>query len=288
MTTSPSLPYLRRTLVLGTTAGCAAAGLGLALLGRGPVEAAPPPPTSLGIGDMTWPQVRAAIDAGWRTVIIPTGGLEQNGPHMIIAKHDHIVREGARRIAEELGRTLVAPVISFVPEGGWDPPSGNMAFPGTIGVTPAVFEGILEGVARSLRTAGFRAICLIGDHGESQAPQESVARRLDAAWRGEGVRVMQIGAWYRAADAQTAWLKARGETEASIGFHAGIADTAELMAVHPAGVDLARLGGRRGAALAPLGASGDPGRATAETGRAILELRIAAAVAEIKGALAVR
>lgn len=219
---------------------------------------------------------------GWRTVVLPSGGLEQNGPHMIIAKHDHIVREGARRIAEALGRTLVAPVISFVPQGGWNPPSGNLAFPGTIGVTPPVFEGILEGAARSLRAAGFRAICLIGDHGESQGPQQAVADRLDAAWRGEGVRVLQIGAWYRAADAQTAWLKARGETEGSIGFHAGIADTAELMAVHPTGVDLARLEGRRGARLAPLGASGDPARATAETGRAILELRIAAAVAEIR------
>jgi creatinine amidohydrolase/Fe(II)-dependent formamide hydrolase-like protein len=235
------------------------------------------------LAGMTWPRLRALVEAGWRSVILPTGGIEQNGPHMALDKHDHIVRWAARRIAEALGRTLVAPVVSFVPQGGWDPPAGNMRFPGTIGITPAAFEALLEGIARSLKSAGFRTLCLIGDHGESQAPQEAVARRLSAAWAREGVRVLQVADYYRAGAAvQDAWLRARGETAESIGTHAGIADTSELMAVHPRGVDLSRLEGRRGEALAALGASGDPARASAERGAAILPLRVAAAVAEIR------
>jgi creatinine amidohydrolase/Fe(II)-dependent formamide hydrolase-like protein len=282
-TASPPVPVARRRLVLGgLTAAGAVGALGWLLQRPGTAHALP---ESLDIGDMTWPQLRAARAAGWRTVIMPSGGLEQNGPHMIIAKHDHIVRWAARRIAGELGRTLVAPVISFTPQGAWDPPAGNMAFPGTIGVTEAVFEGLLEGVARSLKAAGFTAICMIGDHGGSQAPQRAVAARLDDAWRGQGVRVLSVDSFYTAAEAQSDWLRRLGETEASIGFHAGIADTSELMAVHPAGVDLSLLAGRRGAALAPLGASGDPARASAERGQAILPLRVAAAVAEIRAAL---
>ncbi|MGG5822228.1 creatininase family protein [Falsiroseomonas sp. HW251] len=272
-----------RRAAIGIGLGAVATG-GAALL-LAPRPAATPLPETLELADMTWPEVRAAIEAGWRTVIVPSGGIEQNGPHMILSKHDHIVRHAAQRIARALGRTLVAPVISFVPQGDWDPPSNNMRFPGTIGVTPAVFEGLLDGIARSLKSAGFTAICLIADHGESQAPQQAVATRLDAAWRARGTRVLSVASFYTAADRQEAWLRERGETAATIGGHAGIMDTSELMAVQPRGVDLSRLEGRRGSALAPLGATGDPSRASAERGEAILPLRIDAAVAEIRAAL---
>jgi creatinine amidohydrolase/Fe(II)-dependent formamide hydrolase-like protein len=36
---------------------------------------------------------------------------------MILGKHTLIVRYAARRIAAQLGKTLVTPVIPFVPEG---------------------------------------------------------------------------------------------------------------------------------------------------------------------------
>lgn len=270
----------RRRLVIGAGA-VGAAALGATMLTR---PSATPLPDTLDLAEMTWPEVRAALDAGWRTVIVPSGGIEGNGPHMVLSKHDHIVRWAAGRIARELGRTLVAPVISFVPQGGWEPPTANMRFPGTIGIAPAVFEGLLEGVARSLRAAGFRAILFIADHGESQAPQAAVAARLDAAWRGD-LRVLSVASWYASAAEQEAWLTAQGETAASLGSHAGIADTSELLAVHPAGVNLARLAGRRGRALEAVGASGDPSRASAARGEAILPMRVAAAVAEIRGAL---
>lgn len=272
----------RRDLLRAGLAMALAAPMALPRPGR----AEPSVPESLEIGDMTWPALRAAIAAGWRTAIVPTGGIEQNGPHMILAKHDHIMRWAARRIAEGLGRTLVAPVISFVPQGGWDPPTDNMRFPGTIGITPAAFEAVLDGATRSLKSAGFTAICLVGDHGGSQPGQEAVARRLTAAWTQERVRVLHVGAWYRSAAAQEAWLRGKGETAASLGSHAGIADTSELMALHPSGVDLGRLEGVRD--LAALGASGDPSRASAARGEAILPLRVTAAVAEIQAALGSR
>src|ERR1700674_2794767 len=75
-----------------------------------------PLPNTLYMPEMTWIEVRSALDRGYTTVIVPTGGIEQNGPHMILGKHDYIVRYTAERIATELGRTLVAPVVSYVPE----------------------------------------------------------------------------------------------------------------------------------------------------------------------------
>ncbi len=54
---------------------------------------------------------------------------------MVLGKHDYIVRRAADRIARELGRTLV----SFVPQGSYDPPSDNMLFLDTLGIPESVF-----------------------------------------------------------------------------------------------------------------------------------------------------
>ena len=74
-----------------------------------------PMPDTVDMADMTWVEVRSAIERGYTTAIVPTGGIEQNGPHMVLGKHDYIVRTAADHIAKELGRTLVTPVVSFVP-----------------------------------------------------------------------------------------------------------------------------------------------------------------------------
>ena len=234
------------------------------------------------ISDMTWIEVRDAVQSGIRTVIVPSGGLEQNGPHMIIGKHDRIVTWAARRIAAELGDALVAPVVSYVPEGDYDPPTGNMTRPGTLGVPPAVYAAVLEGIARSLKAAGFETVCFIADHGQSIAPQAEVAGRLTREWSGKGVRVVAVDSYYADA-AETAYLRGQGESEAAIGQHATISDTSELMAVHPGGVDLSRLPPGTGD-LSGLGAYGDPRRATVARGDAMMALKVSAAVAQIRAA----
>jgi creatinine amidohydrolase len=266
--------YAPRKLMLS---GAAALAIALAFVQR-PLTA--PLPDTIEIADMTWVEVRSAISHGYSTVIVPSGGIEQNGPHMILGKHDRIVSYAAAKIASELGHTLVAPVISFVPEGSYDPPSGHLRFPGTIGVSEEAFAGVLDGAARSLKAGGFTTICFIADHGGSVKPQADVAAKLSHEWAAEGVRVIDVSDYY-ADEAETAFLKAQGETPSAIGQHAGIADTSELMAVHPAGVDLARF------AHAPFtlesnGVSGDPMRASVDRGRALMDLKIAAAVRQIK------
>ena len=241
-----------------------------------------PLPGTVKIAEMTWVEVRSAIDAGYTRVIVPSGGIEQNGPHMILGKHDHIVAWTAERIATELGRTLVTPVVSYVPEGSYAPPSGHMRFPGTIGVTDEVFAGVLEGIARSLKAGGFRTICFIADHGGSMRPQADVAARLSREWAAEGIKVISVDDYYQAAgDQQNKLLEAQGETLTTIGQHAGITDTSELMAIHPTGVDLTRLA-KVPFRAEPTGIDGDPLRASAERGKALLDLKVKAAVRQIR------
>lgn len=224
---------------------------------------------------MTWPEIRDAVAAGATTIIIPTGGTEPNGAHMATGKHNAIVAETARRIAAELGDALVAPVLAYTPEGDLQKREGHTAYPGAISVTPDAFAAILDGAARSFAAHSFKTIVFLGDSGPNQAPQRALAARLSAALSGDGVCVINADAYY-GGNGQVEALKAEGETEATIGVHAGIRDTSELLAVAPGDVRLDRRAADRD------GASGDPSRATAERGERMIKLKVAAAVAEIR------
>jgi creatinine amidohydrolase len=242
-----------------------------------------PMPNTVHMADMTWVEVRSAIQRGYTVAIVPTGGIEQNGAHMVLGKHDYIIQKTTDRIAQELGNALVTPVVSYVPEGSYDPPSGNMLFPGTLGVPESAFAAVLEGIARSLKSAGFKTICFIGDHGGSQAGQAAVAAKLNREWAGLGMTVLHVADYYNVDKAQTDYLREHGETQATIGYHAGIMDTSELLAAHPRGVDLTRL---KTVPLhsEPTGASGDPTHASAEYGKALLAIKIDAALRQIRAA----
>src|SRR5437867_7236183 len=128
--------------------------------------------------ELTWPELRALVQAGKTTMILPIGGTEQNGPHMALGKHNARVRMLSERIARTLGNALVAPVIAYVPEGALSPPTGHMRFPGTITVPEDVFRRLLESAARSARLHGFRDVVFLGDHGSTQVGEKVVAARL--------------------------------------------------------------------------------------------------------------
>ena len=137
-------------------------------------------PDTVFIEKLTSPEIRDAIASGKTTIIVPTGGTEQNGPHMALGKHNVRVASNADAIARRLGNALVAPVVAFTPEGNIDPPSGHMRFAGTISLPDPVFAQLLEYIARSLKQHGFRDIVFIGDSGPNQKPQEDVAKKLNA------------------------------------------------------------------------------------------------------------
>lgn len=148
------------------------------------------------IDELTWLEVRDRIAAGATTVIIPTGGVEQNGPFLTTGKHNVILRAACPAIVEELGNALCAPVVKFVPEGSIDPPSGAMRFSGSISLSNETFQALLDDIASSLRQHGFTDIVLIGDSGGNQSGMEAVAQRLNERWAGTGTRAHFIREYY--------------------------------------------------------------------------------------------
>jgi creatinine amidohydrolase len=223
---------------------------------------------SVQIDDMTWTELKSRIAGGATIVLVPIGGTEQNGPHMVLGKHNVRARVLSEEIARRLGNAVVAPVMSYVPEGAITPPAAHMRFTGTISIPDATFESLLEATARSFKQHGFRDVVFLGDHGGYQKSEERVAARLNREWKSDpACRVHALLDYYRITQtAYVAALKQKGFSSAEIGTHAGLADTALAMAVDKSLV--------RADALAPDaklgerdGVYGDPHRATAELGQ---------------------
>ena len=237
---------------------------------------------SVYLEDLTWTELAARTAAGSTTVIIPVGGIEQSGPAVALGKHDARVRELAGRIARALGNAVVAPVVSYVPEGDISPPTQHMRFPGTITVPPAVFRATLESAAMSLGSHGFRTIVLIGDHGGYQGDLKLTAEALNHRWAGSSLRAAYIPQYYTATQtAYVAELERQKFTLAEIGSHAGLADTSLTLAIAPGLVrqDVLAAGARL---TARYGVYGDPRRASAALGRPGVEAIIAQTVAAIR------
>ena len=233
---------------------------------------------SVFLEELTWMEVRDAIAGGKTTVIIPTGGTEQNGPHMALGKHNYLVKYKAGEIAKQLGNALVAPVIAYVPEGDINPPTSHMRFAGTITTPQDVFVKVLEYAARSFKQHGFADVVLIGDSGGNQPGQALAAEALNTEWAATMVRVHHITAYYpgRGDD----WVAAQGISAADVGSHAGTHDTSGLMYLNPGMLRFDRMG--LGKAGDGQGHIGNPARATALFGKQILEMQVDDAVKQIR------
>lgn len=261
-----------------------AASLALSCLMVSVIAVAALPVSSVYLEDISTAEVSAALLGGKTTIIIPVGGVEQNGPHMALGKHNFRVKALAGKIATELGDTLVAPVVNYVPEGNVTPPTEHMRFAGTISIPTDVFKGVLRGAAQSLKQHGFKHIVLLGDSGNYQVALKAVVEKLNSEWASSPTRAHFIAEYYQAT--QTEYIRAlkeKGLTMEQIGIHAGSADTSLLMAVDAAMVKpeyfvIAAESGRAS------GVTGDPRAASAALGKLGVDAIIKQSVAAIRKA----
>lgn len=235
------------------------------------------PPDTVFIDELTWEETRDLMKAGKTTVIVPTGGTEKNGYHMVLGKHNYVVSFAANQMARKLGNTLVAPVIQYVPEG--DPDRQN---PGSISLPSPAYDQLLDAAARSLKAHGFKEILFIGDSGGNQGGMTAVAKALNEEWKDAGTRVFALTDYYEEGRVHyRAWLEAAfGYEDATIGAHAGISDTSQMLFVHPAGIRKDRIMPWGGPADS--GVSGDPMLSTAEIGRMGVAYKVNAGINQFK------
>ncbi len=185
--------------------------------------------------ELTWMEIRDAMKAGKTTIIVATGGVEQNGPYLATGKHNYILRATTEAIARKLGNALVAPIVGFVPEGDIEPASLHMKYPGSISLTEETYRRLLTDICASFRAHGFANIVLIGDSGGNQEGMKDVAAELNAKWAGGKARVHFIPEYYDYAGVEK-WLASQGIKQTPEGYHDDFAITAQMMVVDPATV----------------------------------------------------
>ena len=239
---------------------------------------------------MTWAEVKKAIhEEGKTTVLVYNGGTEQRGPQNVNGGHNLMAAQTVRAIALKLGNALTAPVLPFSVN------EANAELPGTIGLTGPLFAAINEQVAEQLIKNGFKNVVLMGDHGGGQKELGEVARKLDAKYSSQGIRVVFADEMYE--KAQGDYEKWLAENKYPSGGHASVMDTSEMLYLGgdkgwvrkdliPTAVgDPVR---RRGETPDPNakrvnnGITGDARPSTPELGKRIFDMKVDYAVRQIK------
>ena len=232
--------------------------------------------------EMTWPQIRKAIDKGYRTVIVAAGSIEQHGKHLPIGMDTMGGYSMAVSIAEGLGHTMVAPVIR---PGCSD---HHMAFPATISISADLLKELCRAYCRCLCEHGFERIVLFASHGGNIQALKEVALELDAELPCIVVspNILQDP---RVEEATDPILDRYGVTREEGGIHSGFVETSLLLASSYdylvdmqaaergfvgdvwARIEEAKKVGRWSMAdITPVGVLGDPTKASAEAGREML------------------
>jgi creatinine amidohydrolase/Fe(II)-dependent formamide hydrolase-like protein len=272
---------LALTIVVGVTIGFQAAKFGPVNPdpnGPRPIEAI----DSVFIEDMTWMEVRDAMKAGKDTVLVATGGIEQNGPYLAANKHNVVLRGTTDAIARKLGNTLVAPIIGFVPEGDIDPPTVHMNYPSTVSLTEDTYRRLLVDVCSCYRTHGFKHVVLIGDSGGNQDGMKAVAAELNAKWKDGKTKFHFIPEYYNYGNLAK-WLEERGIKQTDEGLHDDFGMEAMMLSIDPVSVRMKQrvAAGKfkiNGVDLAPV-------EKTIELGKKLIEYRADVTVKAIREAM---
>jgi creatinine amidohydrolase len=254
---------------------------------------------------MTWPEVKAALEAGKTTALIYTGGTEQRGPQNVNGGHNLMAKDTVKAIALRLGNAIALPVLPYTPN------NASATLPGTIGLTNELLAALLERISEQAIVTGFKNVILMGDHGGGQPNvYRDTAKKLDDKYAPQGIHVYYCDEVYSKRQADfDAYLKSQN---LPTGGHASIPDTSEMLylggdkgwvrkeLVKTALGDPVGGGGRAGqgqpvdpnAAPAPPppprlnnGITGDARPSSAELGRREFEMKIDYAVKQIQALL---
>jgi len=233
------------------------------------------------IEELTMPEVRDLLSDGWRTALILTGGIEENGPYLTTGKHNHVLRVMGEAIAREFGRTLVAPIVTIEP--------GNperASSPGGIRYSQETYRAVLRDYAVSLRAQGFNQIFLMGDSGGNLRGMQDVADALRAEWSGEDVVIAHIPEYYNYQDVLAYQRDELGidEDPRLEGLHDDYYITTIIMNDDP---EYVRLAQRIDAGMASInGISILPIDEALEHGRRLIAFRTEATIAAMRAAIA--
>jgi creatinine amidohydrolase len=223
------------------------------------------PYDTIWIEDMTQIEIRDAMKAGKTTALLFAGGMEDNGPYIVVDQHGAIVKAQCEQIARKLGNALCAPILHIAPG---DPE--RAVKPGTIVLTPEVFKSVVTNVVTSLKSQGFKNIYTMVDHGSAATPMMEVSNAISERWNGTGVRVAYVKAYYNNAAIEQFVRDVLKVQETPEGYHDDYFTAAVSVATDPLS---ARMPQRIKAGKTTINGAELAGPQPAEDGRRIMAYR---------------
>lgn len=150
---------------------------------------------SVRIADLTWYDFAERVKAD-PIVFLPTGSVEQHGPHLPLFTDVILPVAVAEAVAEKVGG-LVAPPVSYgyksQPKSG-----GGNHFPGTLSLDASVFIGLVRNIVNELARHGVRKVVLFDGHMENQwflVEAADLALRDQRAQGVHDLRIVKLGYW---------------------------------------------------------------------------------------------
>jgi creatinine amidohydrolase len=120
---------------------------------------------------LTWEEMNQAI-AAQKVVILPTGSVEQHGPHLPLDVDSFL----AESVCLELGRRAADRVL-ILPPVCYGLNLHHIDFPGTIHIEPEVFIAFCLNITKSVAYHGFQKILIVNGHGSNTPLADLVARK---------------------------------------------------------------------------------------------------------------
>lgn len=233
------------------------------------------------LAELTWPEAEELGKQSDVLGLIPTGALEQHGPHLPLGTDFLAAGALARAVADRLPRPVV--VTPTLTAGLSD---HHLAFPGTVSLSRETFGGWIEAHVQAFERVGILRVAIFSGHGGNFAFIGELAKSYAGSAR--VIAYDDLLGFTRVMDAAA---RSCGLEAPETDVHAGSLETSLVLArCEPGlvrdftGVDgytaaeegwMDRIWSDGLAALTSTGVLGDPAGSSAEAGEAIFEALVA-------------
>ncbi len=182
-------------------------------------------PANRRMADLTWQRFEELVPEHIKRVLVPVGTMEAHG--VLPLGTDTLIPDRlANRLAEPLD-ALIAPTIPY------GLTSSLLAYPGSMTLEKETFQDMVYEIGSELERNGFRQILFLNGHGGQTDELRHVVGELH---RDLEVAAMVVEWWPLGADACR-------DIFGTAGGHAGVDETAAVMAMAPDLVEPSRMDG---------------------------------------------
>ena len=228
---------------------------------------------------MYWSSADEIMEKDPDLAIIPVGSIEQHGPHLPVMTDWAIAMELGKRVAEKTGGFLLPALpVSTCRE--------HMGKKGAVWMEPVTFYQMMNDIIMSLKTQGFKKVCILQCHGGIFI-MTPLVRDLNAKYNPDLCVALIDGCSFFQP------LYQEGVIETNTELHAGEVETSQILAVAPWTVHMEKAVDFVPAVPSPYlsygsifratpsGVWGEPTKASAEKGELIFERSAEMAVLEM-------